>query len=184
MLRNQMTCAVLLAAVLAAGAARATVIFTNTATANYNNEAAVAQPPVLGTVGFTGQSNPVLAVVKTGDKASGPSGTVVTWQVRVSYPRVADVPLVCGDDSKAQSVVITDPIPAGFTYNANSVDVSTDDGGTWTPVADGASGLGFTVAFGALTLTVNTPDLVEGQGDTVNCGASPQALAFRFKATK
>jgi hypothetical protein len=172
------------AATLAAGAARATVIFTNTATANFNNEAGVAQTAVLGATTFTGQSNPVLAVVKTGDKAAGPAGTVVTWKIKVTYPRIADVPLVCGDDSQAQSVVITDPIPAGFTYSANSVEVSTDDGGSWTGVNDGASGLGFSVAFGAGTLTVNTPNLVEGQGDTANCGASPQALAFRFQATK
>ena len=184
MVRNRTMTFLALAAVFTAGVARASVIFTNTATANYNNEAGQAQTAVLGATTFTSQSNPLLTVVKTGDKSSGPVGTVVTWTVRISYPRIADIPLVCGDDSQAKGVVITDPIPAAFNYNAGSVEVSTNDGATWTAVPDGGSGLGFTVAFAAGTLTVNTPDLVEGQGDTVNCGASPQALRFRFKATK
>ena len=188
MLRNRISFAVLSAAVLAGGllASRADAItqYKNLATASYTNEAAQPQPYISGTAYFDGQSNPLLDVVKTGDKASGSAGTIVTWTVRISYPRIADSVLTCGDDSPAKTVVVTDPIPAAFSYNTGTVEVSTNDGGTWTAVADGGSGLGFTVAYAAGTLTVSTPDLVEGQGDTVNCGASPQALQFRFKATK
>ncbi|MEK7474567.1 MAG: hypothetical protein AAB152_02930 [Candidatus Coatesbacteria bacterium] len=178
--------AMAVAAVMAAGAAQAVTTITNTASANFTNEAAVAQTAVTGSTTFTAQSDPVLSVIKTGDKAAGPSGTVVTWRVRVAYPRVADVPLVCGDDSKAQGVVITDPIPAGFTYSAGTLRVSNDDAVTFSVATDAVGGdpLGFDVSFGAGTVTANCPDLVEGQGDTVNCGASPAALVIEFKATK
>jgi hypothetical protein len=182
---------VLLEGVLAGGLiasqARATTVITNTATANFKNEAAQAQPSVNGSTVFTSQSEPVLSVVKTGDKAQGPVGTIVTWTIRVAYPKLAGGGGLCGDDSKATNVVITDPVPAGFLHVANSTEVSTDDGTTWTGVNDGSSGNGFTVAFAGTTVTVNTPDLVEGQGDPAgSCApvADVKALAFRFKATK
>jgi hypothetical protein len=181
-----MMTAMAVAAVLTAGAAHAVTTITNTATANFNNEALVAQTAVLGSTTFTAQSDPVLAVLKTGDVSSGPKGTVVTWRIRVAYPRVTDVPLICGDDSKAQSVVITDPIPAGFTYNAGTLRVSNDDGATFSAATDAVGGdpLGFNVSYAAGLVTANCPDLVEGQGDTVNCAASPKALVIEFKATK
>jgi hypothetical protein len=188
MVRNRMMTAMAVAAMLTAGAAHAVTTITNTATANYNNAAAIAQTAVNGSTTFTAQSDPVLAVVKTGDKAQGPKGTVVTWHVRISYPRIADVPLICGDDSKAQGVVVTDPIPAGFTYNAGTIKVSTDDGVTFgaagTDAVDGVDASGFNVSYGAGTVTANLSDLVEGQGDSVNCAASPKALVVEFKATK
>ena len=186
MLRNKLNFAVLSAVMLTAGAANAVTTITNTATANFNNEAAVAQTAVLGSTTFTAQSDPVLAVVKTGDKASGPSGTVVTWQIRVAYPRIADVPLICGDDSKATSVVITDPIPAGFTYSAGTLRVSNDNGATFSAATDAVGGdpLGFDVSESGGLVTANCPDLVEGQGDTVNCATSPDALVIELQATK
>ena len=186
MLRNKLGYAVISAVVVTAGAAHAVTTITNTATANFNNEAAVAQTAILGSTTFTAQSDPVLAVVKTGDKASGPFGTVVTWRVRVAYPRVADVPLLCEDDSKATSVVVTDPIPAGFTYNTGTLRVSNDDAATFSAATDAVGGdpLGFNVSYAAGLVTANCPDLVEGQGDTVNCAASPKALVIEFKATK
>jgi len=187
MVRNRMMTTLAVVTVLTAGAAHAVTTITNTATANYNNEAAVAQTAVTGSTTFTAQSDPVLAVVKTGDKAAGPSTTVVTWRVRVAYPQIADIPLICGDDSKATSVAITDPIPAGFTYVAGSIRVSADNGATFgafgTDAVDGVDASGYNVSFGGGTVTANLSDLVEGQGDAA-CGSLATALVVEFKATK
>lgn len=188
MVRNRVMIGCTIAATLAAGAVHATTTITNTATANYTNEAAVGQGPVTGSTTFTAQSDPVLAVVKTGDKAAGPSGTVVTWRVRVSYPRIADALNLCEDDSRALSVVITDPVPAGFTYNPGTIRVSTDDGATFgaagTDAVDGVDASGFNVSFAGTTVTANLGTFVEGQGDTANCGTSAKALVVEFMATK
>ena len=188
MLRNKIRFAVLSAAVLGAGAAQAMTSVTNTASANYKSETGIAQTAVTGSTNFGVSSDPVLSVVKTGDVSKGPKGTVVTWQIRVSYPRIADTDGVCGDDSKAQSVVVTDPIPAGFTYNPGTIKVSVNDGSTFglagTDASDSVDASGFDVSEASGIVTAKPSDFVEGQGDTVNCGTQPKALVVEFQATR
>lgn len=192
MVRNRMMTAMAVTTALAAGLfasqARATAIFTNTGTGNYLNEAGQLMLTVTATANFTGQSNPALAIVKTSAPIAGPSGTIVTWHMRVSYPRIADAALVCGDDSKAKTVVISDVVPIGFTYIAATIKVSADDGVTFgaagTDAADGVDASGYDVSLVTNTVAAKLGDLVEGQGDTVNCGSQPKALVVEFKATK
>lgn len=188
MLRNRITLAVAFATVLAAGSAQAVTTITNNVTVDFNNEAGQIQTAATGSTTFTAQSDPVLAVVKTGDKAAGPAGTVVTWHIRVAYPRITDALNLCGDDSQATSVVVTDAVPAGFTYNPGSIRVSADDGATFgaagTDASDGIDASGYDVSFAGTTVTANLGSLVEGQGDTANCATSPKALVVELKATK
>ncbi len=165
---------------LAPPAAQAITTVTNTATANYKNEAAVAQAAQVGSTVFSAKSDPVLSVVKTRNVGSGPAGTVVIWTIKVTYPRIADIPLVCGDDSNATNVVVTDPIPAAFTYNAGTLEYSTDNGTTFNPNTDVADGDALSIAAGVVTANIGT--MTEGQGDAA-CTAGT-AILFRFATTK
>ena len=158
----------LLGATVSARPAHALVDVCNTATGNYNNSAAVVQAAVIGSTCFTAQSNPILVIDKTRSPGNGAPGTNVTFDIKVTYPKIVDGPLVCGDDSTATSVVITDPIPSGaggFSYvgGAGTLQLSTDNGGTFvdkTAVAD-ADELS---VVGAM-LTANLANFTEGQGD-------------------
>jgi len=192
MLHKKMT----MAAVIVAGAifasltAQAATVITNTGTANFDNESAVAQTAVTGSTVFTVAANPVLSVVKTRDIGKGQSGTVVTYQIRVSYPRVADVLLLCGDDSNAVNTTITDLIPAGMTYNIGTIRVSNDNGATWLVATDGSDGVevisGYDIDFGittAGTITAKLGTIIEGLGD-VACAGVASTKVIEFKVTK
>jgi len=176
-------------AVVAAGAvfaslnAQAATVITNTGTANYDNESLVAQAPVSGATVFTVAANPVLAVVKTRDIGKGQSGSVVTYQIRVSYPKIADVLLICGDDSDAKNTVITDAIPAGMTYVPGSIKVSTNNGGAFlagTDASDGVDASGFNVSFAAGSVSAALGTITEGIGECAGVGT---ALVVQFQVT-
>ena len=159
---------VLLGTALAARPAHALVDVCNTATGNYNNSAAVVQAAVNGSTCFTAQSNPILSIVKTRNPGTGAPGTNVTFDIKVTYPKIVDVPLVCGDDSTATSVVITDPIPSGangFTYvgGAGTLQLSTDNGGSFVNKSSASDADELSVV--GSTLTANLANFVEGQGD-------------------
>lgn len=171
--------------------ASAIAILTNTASVNYQNSNATAQPAAVGSTTFTSVSDPVLAVVKTANTTAGGPGTVVTWTIKVTYPRqiLGGVdPGLCGDDSIAQNVVVSDPIPAGFTYVAGTMTLSIDGGAptALTDASDVDAG-----SFGAGTVSVNLPNFAEGDGDSTPatigiCGAgnSGKVKVITFQATK
>lgn len=167
------------------GAASAITQITNTATVNYDNEAAVAQTPATGSTTYAAESDPLLTVLKTRAVGSGPSGTVETFSIKVTYPQIVDATLLCGDDSDADSVVVTDPIPAGFTYVASSLELSTNNGSSYTSLTDGgdadAGDYNVTNA-GAITVSLGT--LTEGTGDETGCSSGATARIVRFQATK
>ncbi len=118
----------LVAGLLAQDAGAAATI-TNAGTAIYQNEANVAQTPVVATVNFTQKANPVLVIVKTASAPSGASGSRLEYSLALTYPQIGGA---CGDDSNAVSVTVTDTIPAGMTYVAASTSVSIDNGTTFT----------------------------------------------------
>ena len=178
--------AVLAALVFLPLSARAATVITNTGTANYTNEAAVAQAAVNGSTVFTVALNPVLTVVKTRDIGKGQSGQVVTFEIRVAYPRKADVLLLCGDDSDALTVNITDAVPAGMTYVANSIKISTNNGGAYgaagTDASDGVDASGFDVSSVAGTVTAKLGTIIEGTGDAACTGVGTTRVV-QFKVT-
>jgi len=186
MLRNTRTklvaacAAVALGALLGAREASAITILTNTASVNYDNSNNTAQAAAVGSTTFTSVSDPVLAVVKTANTTSGGPGTVVTWTVKVTYPKQVlglPDPGLCGDDSIAKNVVMTDPIPVGFTYVPNSITLSVDGG---APVAQ-ADGTHFLPA-GNGTVSVPLPNFNEGDGDAACTPANVKIIVFQ--ATK
>lgn len=183
MLRNTRTrllgtlAAAVLGTLVVARDASAINILTNTASVNYANSNNTAQPAATGSTTFTSVSDPVLAVVKTANTASGGPGTVVTWTIKVTYPKLvlgAPDPGLCGDDSIAKNVVVTDPIPAGFTYVPSSITLSVDGG---APVSQAD-----VTHFVANTVTVPVPDINEGDGDAACAAAKVKVVVFQ--ATK
>jgi len=116
---------------------------TNQGTVHYQNEAGTLMLPQVASVDFGLKDNPVLAVAKSRNPVSGPSGTVVTYILSVTYPQLG---AGCGDDSAAQGVTLTDTVPAGMTFaGADGTAIEyTVDNVTWTPMTatnyDGASG--------------------------------------------
>ena len=173
------------------GKASAIAILTNTASVDYQNSNSTAQPTATGSTTFTSVSDPVLAVVKTADTTSGGPGTVVTWTIKVTYPRqiLGGVdPGLCGDDSIAKNVVARDVIPAGFTYNPGTMTLAIDGAApvALTDIADADAG-----SFLANTVTVNLPNINEGDGDATAgtiaaCGAggTTKVKVITFQATK
>ncbi len=134
MLRNR---TILLLAVLAVAVAfapavgRAATIITNTGYVDYTNEASAAQPVALGATAFTVAANPILSVAKTRDVGRGPSGTITTFTIKVTYPQIgAD----CTDDSNAMGIILRDTLPAGLEFASaepTPFRVSYDNGGSW-----------------------------------------------------
>lgn len=166
--------------------ARAATVITNTGAVNYNNEAAQAQAAVTGSTVFTVALDPVLTVVKTRDIGKGRSGQVVTFQIRVAYPRQADALTLCGDDSDAVGASVTDAIPAGMTYVPASIKVSMDNGGTFslsgTDASDGVDASGFNVSFGGGTVTAILGTIIEGTGDAACTGVGTTRVV-QFQVT-
>jgi len=177
---------VLAGAIFSSLNAQAASVITNTGTVNYTNEAAVAQAAVVGNTVFTVSLNPVLTVVKTRDIGKGQSGQVVTFEIRVAYPRKTDVLLLCGDDSDALTVNITDAIPAGMTYVASSIKVSTDNGGAFSPAgtdaSDGVDASGYDVSSVAGLVTAKLGTIIEGTGDAACTGVATTRVV-QFKVT-
>jgi len=172
--------------VLAPLAANAATTITNTGTVNYTNEALAAQAAVNGSTVFTVSLNPVLTVVKTRDIGKGQTGQVVTFEIRVAYPRKADVLLLCGDDSDALTVNITDAVPVGMTYVPASIKVSTNNGGAFGPAgtdaSDGVDASGFDVSSVAGTVTAKLGTIIEGTGDAA-CTGIATTRVVQFKVT-
>jgi len=178
---------VLGAALLAPLAVQAATVITNTGTANYQNEAAQAQAAVNSSTVFTVAVDPVLTVVKTRDIGKGKTGTVVTYEIRVAYPRVADALTICGDDSNAVATTITDAIPAGMTFVNNSMRVSTNNGAAWSAYGTNASdgvevGSGYDLRYAAGTMTAILGTIVEGTGDAA-CAGVATTLVVQFQVT-
>jgi hypothetical protein len=123
---------------LSARDAAAALVITNAGSIIYQNEALVAQPPTVATVAFSAKSNPVLAVVKTANSASGAPGQRVEYSLALTYPQIGGV---CGDDSNAVTVTLTDTVPAGMTYVVNSTSVSVDNGTTFGLGTDAVDGV-------------------------------------------
>ena len=169
-------------AIFASHTGQAASAISNTGTANFENEWTAAQAPVSGTTEFLVADNPVLTVVKTHDKVGKQHSTdVVTFEIRVAYPKIADVALLCGDDSAAVNTVITDAIPGTMTKVNNSIQISTDNGATWsangTDVAEGvpdASGYDVSIVAGTLTAKLGT---------IVECTSGATTMVIRFRAT-
>ncbi len=179
----------LLGATVAARPAHALVDVCNTATGNYNNSAAAVQPAVNGSTCFTAQSNPILVIDKTRSPGNGAPGTNVTFDIRVTYPKLVPpaVPVtdpgVCGDDSTATSVVITDPVSvADFTYVPGSLLLSTDNGTSFVAKSDAADADELSYSLITNILTGNLGTLTEGTG---GAGCTPGAARIiRFQVTK
>lgn len=130
-----------LAAAFALAAARpvsggSTIV--NTGTATFQNDDSIVQLPVTAAVNFTVQANPVVQVVKTRLPAFGVKNQRVEYSLAVTYPQLG---AVCGDDSPAAGVSLTDTIPAGMTYVVNSTSVSVDNGATFSLGTDAADGV-------------------------------------------
>jgi len=162
--------------VLSPQGAQAIITVTNQGDVDYENEAGNAQPTVSDTAGFNRKSNPVLSVVKTVDNPTPAIGDTVTYTITITYPRIADVPLVCGDDSAAQNIVFTDVIPTQVTYTAGTVTLAENGGapGTLTDAADADAG---EVVAG--TITVRPSDLAEGDGDAACTPANTRVITFQ-----
>jgi hypothetical protein len=172
---------VMAGAMFASLSAQAATVISNTGTANYENEWTVAQAAVTSTTEFLVASNPVLTVVKTHDKVGKQHSTdVVTYEIRVAYPKIADAALLCGDDSAAVNTVITDAIPGSMTKVNNSIQISTDNGTTWsvagTDASDGVDASGYDVSIVAGTLTANLGTITE-------CTDGASTIVIRFQAT-
>jgi len=175
--------AVLAGAMSASLGARASTVITNTGYIDFTNEAAVAQTAVVGNTVFVVAANPVLAVAKTRDVARGPAGTIVTYQIKVTYPQLGTA---CDDDSAAKNIIVRDTIPAGLKYiaGAGNFRVSYDNGGSWANLSVGADADEGDVSVGASDIiTVNlTPaahiDFPEGSGACV----AGTARIVEFKA--
>lgn len=142
-------------AVLAGRPVAAGTVILNQGTASVQNEANVAQPAVVATVNFTVQANPALAIRKTANPPVGVTGQRAEYTLAMTYPQIG---ASCGDDSPAAGVSLTDTIPAGMTYVANSTSVSVDNGATFglgTDAADGTDVPGIAaVTFSANRVTV------------------------------
>lgn len=172
---------VLLAAAAVLGAlgpqvAQAIITDTNRGDVDYDNEAGSAQPTVSDTANFTRKSSPVLSVVKTVDNPTPAIGDTVTYTITVSYPRIADVPLVCGDDSAAQSIVFTDVIPARVTYTAGTLTLA-ENGGAPVTLTDAADADAGEVVTG--TVTVRPSNMNEGDGDAACTPANTRVITFQ-----
>lgn len=159
-------------ALLAPSPAAAATTITNEGSAIYNNEGGTAQPPVVGSAVFTVKGNPVLTVAKTATPNTAPSGSTVEYALTLAYPQIGGA---CGDDSNAVGVTLTDTVPAGMTYVANSTSVSVDGGTTYGLVTDGGSNANAAVNFVANQVRVTfTNPIVE-----CSTGATSRVVKFR-----
>jgi len=172
-------------AVFAPLASQAAVTITNTGYVEFTNEAAVVQAPVFGNTVFVVAANPVLALVKTRDVARGPAGTVVTYQIKVTYPQLGTD---CTDDSAAKNVIVRDTIPTGLKFRnsvATDFRVSYNNGTSWTnvtPAYAGGDDVG-DISIGTndiitINLTSVGGDIIEGAGACV----AGTARIVEFKA--
>jgi len=172
---------VLAGAIFASLNAQAASVISNTGSAAFENEWSVAQAAVTGSTEFLVSLNPVLTVVKTHDKVGKQHSTdVVTFDIRVAYPKIVDGPGLCGDDSNAVNTVITDAIPATMTKVNDSIQISTDNGATFGPVGtdavDGVDTSGYNVSIVAGTLSATLGTIVE-------CTSGASTIVIRFQAT-
>jgi hypothetical protein len=124
-------------ALAVAGPVAGGTTIVNTGTAAFQNEVSVAQIPVAASVNFIVQANPVVAVVKTSNPPVGIHGQRIEYLLKVTYPQLGGV---CGDDSPANAVSLTDTVPAGMTYVVNSTSVSIDNGATYGLGTDAVDG--------------------------------------------
>jgi hypothetical protein len=164
------------------GTALAIDQITNTASVDYSNEALVAQTTATGSTTFAAESDPVLLVVKTRNPGSGPSGTPVTFSIKITYPVFDDDYDFCGDDSDAKGVVVTDPIPSGFTYVLGTLKLSEDNGAGYTTLTDPVDGDEGDFNGTTKIITVSLGTLTEGMGDAA-CDEDT-ARIITFQATK
>ena len=163
--------------------AGALIQIDNTGVANFQNGSGTAQPAVNGVGTFYRQSNPVLAVTKkiwddvahTTDltNANLAIGTAIVYEITITYPKFVDVADVCGDDSIAQAIVITDAIPTQVTYTAGTLALS-ENGGAFGGLSDGADADAGEVVAG--TVTVRPSNMNEGDGDAACTGANTQVI--------
>jgi len=173
MLRNKKIAAlavVLAGMVFAPFAAQAATVVTNTGSAQFDNEWSQAMAAVTSSTPFLVALNPVLSVVKTHNVATGKAkqGDTVTYTIKVTYPRIGVG--ACGDDSNAVNTVITDVVPVSLTFVPGTIQVSTDNGGTFAPGGSEVGG----------TITVNLGTIPEGTGDAACLGvATTQVITFQ-----
>jgi len=151
----------------------------NEGTVNYANSIDTAQTPVTSAKAcFDRVSNPVLTIVKTVDKPAPAIGETVTYTITVRYPKIADVASICGDDSIAKNIVITDVLPAGITYVANSITLNENGAGA-APVADAVAWNGGTntVTVGAAAPLIT--NMNEGDGDAACAAGNTRVITFQ-----
>jgi len=168
MLRNKMYAVLfglLAVALFGASVSRAETIITNTGYVDYTNEAGLQQAAAQSATVFTKYANPALAVLKTRDVGKGPQGTVVTYTIKITYPRIGTS---CGDDSVAKNIIFDDTVPAGMTFNTGTLRRNWAGGG-WTVLADPAGTL----------ITVPVPDMNEGDGDAACTAANENLIEFK-----
>ncbi len=176
--------AVAAAALFGARPAQAITQICNTAYVDFQNEVGtqISAGLTLGSTCFAAESDPVLSIEKINIGAvSGGGGSTVYWEVTTYYPQIADTALVCADDSDATNVTISDPIPAAFTYLPGFLEMSTDNGGTWTPLTDVVDADAGEVVGNTVTVRLGT--FTEGLGDAACTGVATRRK-IRFKAWK
>lgn len=179
--------AVAAAALFGARPAEAITNICNTAYVDFENEANTPITPGMttGSTCFAAESDPVLVIEKINTGAvSGGSGTTINWEITTYYPKISDIENLCGDDSNALNVTISDPIPAAFTYVPGTLEVSTDNGGTWTPLTDAADSPTDEGEVVGSTVTVRLGSFAEGLGDAACVGGVTGRQKIRFQATK
>ncbi|MEK7474566.1 MAG: hypothetical protein AAB152_02925 [Candidatus Coatesbacteria bacterium] len=114
---------------------------------------------------------PVLTVAKSSSQPKGARGAVITYSITLSNMRVAGG--ACGDPwMTAKGIVFQDTVPAGMTFNAGTLQISTNNGATFNPAAN----------LGVLPLiAVAVPDMNEGDGDPVCLPGN--AVVVKFDVT-
>jgi fimbrial isopeptide formation D2 family protein len=142
----------------------------NVGTVNYSNNAATPKAMAAVSSGaldacITTKSNPSLTITKIVDNLTPAIGDTVTYTITVVYPKITDVTDVCGDDSVAKNIVVTDAIPVGVTYTPGTLKLITHGVSkdltdvVDLPIADEGEVVG-------ANLTVRPSDMNEGDGDT------------------
>jgi hypothetical protein len=177
--------AVAAAALFGARPAHAITQICNTGYVDFQNEVGtqISLGLTLASTCFAAESDPVLAIEKINIGAvSGGGGSTVYWEITTWYPQIADVALVCADDSDATNVTITDPIPAAFNYLPGFTEISTDNGASWSgPLTEAADADAFELV--GNTVTINFGTFTEGTGDAACAGVATRRKV-RFKAWK
>lgn len=185
MLRNKISAfCVAFAAVAVVGAllprpASAIMQICNTAYVDYQNDGGTGMAQGKSPLScFDRKSNPTLTVTKTVSNPTPAIGDTVTYTITVRYPKVTDVAAVCGDDSSARTIVVSDVLPVEVTYAPNSITLS-ENGGAPAAIAD-ANGWNL----GTRTVTVGgagalITNMNEGDGDAACTAANTRVIVFQ-----